>query len=271
MKISLTGGTGFLGSSFLKKVKSNKKIKLNILNRKTQSLFDKDSLQDFLKNSDVVVHLAGVSRSKSTEEIRKVNVDGTKNLLEAVHEYSPKAKFIFASSFQIYQAKDPFGKSKKEAEKLIEKYREEKGISAVILRFSNLYGIGGKPFHNSVINTFVSQIKNNELLTLDGEGKQKRDFLYITDAVEAIFLTSMMETEQRVFDICTGKLTSLVEVVDILKNFTKRKIEVYNSPLDVKISFSNTRSYEMAREYLGWSPKIDLTSGIKKLVDEYEL
>lgn len=272
MKISLTGATGFLGTVFRKSLSQKKEFSCSFFDRNKHSLSNPESLKSFVSDSNVVVHLAGVSRSASDKEIYDVNVLGTKNLLDAVERYSPKSHLIFASSFQVYEAKDSFGRSKKQAEDLINNYVNEKGFSATILRFSNLYGVGGKPFHNSVINTFAAQIKNHTPITLSGDGTQKRDFLYISDASSALLSSILVKTEGiRDFDICTGKLSSLVEVINLFESFTKQKVAVYNRPLDTRINFSSIRSFAKAKDSLGWSPKIDLRSGIKEMVKYYEI
>lgn len=272
MKISITGGTGFLGTDLRARLNENEDFSYSVLERRKHNLSRPESLKNFVSDSDVVVHLAGVSRSASEKEINEVNVLGTLNLLDAISRYSPKAHLIFASSFQAYEAMDSFGKSKKKAEILIKDRVNKNGLNATILRFSNLYGVGGKPFHNSVINTFAEQIKRKVPITLSGDGRQKRDFVYISDASEAILLVLLKKKEGlRELDICTGKLTSLLEVVRLFESFTKQKVAVYNRPLDTRINFSAVRSFEKAKESLGWSPKVDLALGIKKLIKYYEL
>ena len=185
MKVAITGASGFVGSYLLEALRKEK-ITFATFNHKKHDLFRPETLRDLVKDKDVIIHLAGVNRDDDLTNITKVNVLGTKGLLDAMLMYSPLAKLIFISSFQAYLQENIYGASKRNAEELIESYVNRSKLTAIILRFTNMYGPGSKPFYNSVIATFAHQIQKGEPIVINGDGEQKRDYLYITDGANAI-------------------------------------------------------------------------------------
>src|SRR3989344_3215110 len=185
INVAVTGADGFLGRHVVEKLKKESNIVLFLFDRSKQSLFRVNSLRQFLNKKDVIIHLAAVNRDNNSNLI-KVNCLGILGLLEGICKYSPNAKLIFSSSFQVYEKESMYGLSKKFAEELIEYYSKKNNIKSIILRIANIYGSGGKPFYNSAIATFVYQIKTGKPLIINGDGKQKRDYIHVTDVVDAI-------------------------------------------------------------------------------------
>lgn len=270
MKIVITGSTGFLGKHLAERLKKDK-IPFRVFDRERHNFFGISTLESLLKDCDVVVHLAGISRSKSNKEILRVNKEGAESLLNAICRFSPQAKIIFASSFQIYHPSNIYGKSKKEAEEAIEKTVKNSSIKAIILRFSNIYGAGGKPHHNSVISTFIHQIRHNKQLRVDGKGGQKRDFLYVDDAVGAIVKTIYFKGKDiEYFDICTGKLTSLRSVINMLRKYSAGPFEVkFVASETIEHHYRIRKNYAKAKKMLEWTPQVSIEEGLKKTVKLY--
>ncbi|KKS22997.1 MAG: NAD-dependent epimerase/dehydratase [Candidatus Roizmanbacteria bacterium GW2011_GWC2_41_7] len=159
--IAITGGSGFIGTFLVEKLKQ-RRVSYTLLNRKKHNLLYPNSLKDFVSSKDAIIHLAAKDKDSGLTEMMKTNIGGTMGLMGAIKQWNPSVKLIAASSFLVYIPEDAFGATKKAAEELIEEYGKQLPIKVAILRFSNIYGPGGKPFHNSVISTFVHLIKKGK-------------------------------------------------------------------------------------------------------------
>lgn len=267
LNVGVTGGSGFLGSNLIKKL-SEENIKFEVLDRSKNDLLNPQSLREFVEGKDVIIHLAGKNKDSSLTEMEKVNVFGTRSLMEAISKYNPSAKIIFASSFMIYIKEDTFGITKKKAEGEIDKY--SKKLKGIILRFSNIYGPGGKPFQNSVISTLTYKIKKREKIVVSGDGSQARDFLFIADAINAIIKAIYyIPRDIEYFDICTGKNTSINEVIQTLKSQVKRKVGVEYDASILNHLYNLNKTYLAAKEKLGWKPNTSLSSGLKMTLKSF--
>lgn len=261
MKIAITGSDGFLGSHL--RLSLEKDIDLIDFDKTKHSLFRSETLKSFLNDVDVVVHLAGANKDDNYG-LFKTNVMGTAGLLEGMKQFSPNARIVFSSSFQAYED-SAYGISKKLAEDVVKSFSKFYGIKSIILRISNIYGPGGKPFYNSVIATFVHLIKSNKPIMINGTGEQKRDYIYVDDVVSAIKKTiycsgSMSEN----FDICSEKLVSLNEIVGFLENDFKKEIKVEYNKEEVQQREEIERDCLHAKEKLKWRPLVDIEEGLRR-------
>ena len=218
----MTGGAGFIGRYCVKSF-LGKNFEVTIFDNFSNS--SKDKIQDLLdaggnlvrgditvrsevsnaiSGHDVVVHLAAkinVQDSIANPKLTKsVNVEGTKNLLEACKQ-NQITNFIAASSAAVYgDCKDsklhlsensninpisPYGESKLEMEKNIRIHSEKHDTNTVILRFFNIYGIGQSPEYAGVITKFLQKIKEGKSLEIYGDGLQTRDFVSIYDVIDS--------------------------------------------------------------------------------------
>lgn len=262
-RIAITGNEGFLGKHLTDSLRNKKNIELILLDRNKMSLFNPKTLGSFLKGVGVVIHLAGANRDSDFNLI-KTNLLGTVGLLEAIAKYSPKAKIIFSSSFQVYDEKSAYGLSKKLAEDAIESFSRIYKIRSIILRISNIYGKGGKPFYNSVIATFAYLIKNKKPIIINGTGEQKRDYIYVEDAVNAIVkaIDHSPSSACEYFDICSGRRTSINDIIDILKTKIAYKINItYNKGVE-EGGEPVLKKYTKAEEALNWHPEVDIEKGL---------
>jgi UDP-2-acetamido-2,6-beta-L-arabino-hexul-4-ose reductase len=270
MQVSVTGSSGFIGKHLIKRLKAEKGFKVKEFDREKNNLSDKKYLDSFVKGSDVIVHLAGANKG-TFYQLMETNIMGTKSLLDALADCSPNAHLVFASSFQVYSKDSVYGATKKIAENLINEYAGKRLIkSAINLRLANVYGSGGKPFYNSVIATMIHQIFNNQEIQISGDGKQKRDYIHVDDIVDLIIKSLEFKKNGSItVDICTGKLTSLNKILDVLKQ---------NTNLAVKLKYVEThykdvpikKNFHVAKSLFGWEPKVILEQGLSNLVKNYE-
>lgn len=284
LKIGITGASGFIGSHLLNAFKKNK-LSFSCLDNKDNPLESVEKLKKFVSDKQMIFHLAAVHRD-SNEELVKINSLGTVNLLTAMSQYGPKnAKIIFSSSFQVYENKFAmngitensnldyssfYGLSKIFAEKAIEIYCRKYKLKGIVFRLSNVYGYGSKPFHYSAIATFLNLAKDNKQLTVDGDGEQKRDFVFIEDVVQSFLKTiKFVPNNFEVFNICSGKLVSINDVIRILGRVSKHKLIVnYNNNFDK--SYPLKGSFKKAERLLGWKPRADFEKELKQLYFSYE-
>ena len=290
MKILVTGGAGFIGKHLVKYLldKGNTiTIFDNFSNSEEKSLEyyiksgvkivngDIRKFDEILKETedqDVLIHLAAkISVSQSIlnpSETFDVNVDGTKNVLEACKKNYVK-KIIIASSAAVYgegssgmklieSAKtnpiSPYGKSKLKMEQEIEKNNK---IDCVILRFFNIFGIGQTPEYAGVITKFIEMISSNKPLEIFGDGMQTRDFVSINDVVESIY-DAIKNGKNGTYNIASGKAITINELAKFMISLSKKGLEIHHiSEKHGDIRYSEA-DISLAKSKIGYVPKLGL-------------
>jgi UDP-glucose 4-epimerase len=281
MKVVITGSSGFIGSHLIHALKQLKTIEVCPFQQGVHSLFDPDTLKPLLGESRIVYHLAGANRA-APHELMGVNVIGTLNMLEAMRQVADAdVRLVFLSSFQVYRpAPEPFmvdesfplgpeslyGVSKKMAEELISFY----GLPSIIFRPSNIYGPGCRPYYNSVISTFCDLMVKGKPLTLKGTGEQSRDFIYVSDVVKAMVqVVEYQVSGVEVFNLCSGRLITLNEVIDALTDIAGRKSEIVKNAVPQDYRFLRGNSGKAKREF-NWSPAVYLREGLEQTYRWFE-
>lgn len=178
-KILVTGSKGFIGKNLV--------ARLSYLGY-TPLSFDlgqsEEELAFFVKESDFIVHLAGINRPLTTEEFYDGNVNFTKKLLDLVEAEGRKTPLLFSSSTQAEKDND-YGKSKRMAEEQIREFSLRNKSDAYIYRFYNVYGKWCRPSYNSVIATWCYNISHDIPIEIN-EAAPPIDFVYIDDVVDNI-------------------------------------------------------------------------------------
>ena len=281
MKAVITGSSGFIGSHLIHALKQLKTIEVCPFQQGVHSLFDPDTLKPLLGKSRMVYHLAGANRA-APHELMGVNVIGTLNVLEAMRQVADAdVKLVFLSSFQVYRPtpepvmvdesfpREPeslYGVSKKMAEELISFY----GLPSIIFRPSNIYGPRCRPYYNSVISTFCDLMVKGKPLTLNGTGEQARDFIYVSDVVKAMVQAVEYQVSGvEIFNLCSGKLTTLNEVIDALTDIAGRKSEIVKNAVPQDYRFLRGSSRKAKREF-NWSPQTGLREGLEQTYRWFE-
>jgi UDP-glucose 4-epimerase len=291
MKWLITGGAGFIGVNLVKYLNCLNEEVIVVDSLITSSkrnsdyvkyntnFIEKDiinpSVFDGLK-ADVVVHLAahaGVLDSINDPLYDcNTNIIGTINALNCA--VCNNAKFIFSSSGAVLGDQvppvhenmkpnpvSPYGVSKMSAEAYCCVYRKCYNLDATILRFSNVYGPWSEA-KNSVVPKFIKQKCVNKPLTIYGDGKQIRDYIYVDDIVKIIVKCSS-EVKGELFQIGTGIGTSTNDLASLIST----NIEYLpGSQFEVKTNYTKIDKVE---KMLGWHPNINLQEGIKKTLEWY--
>jgi len=229
---------------------------------------------------EVAVHLAGHTRvleSLSHPALNfEINATGTFNVLEACRHAGVK-KVIFASTGgavlgeqeqpvhegMLPRPISPYGASKLVGEAYCSAFFGSYGLNTVALRFSNVYG--PYSYHKgSVVAAFFRNLRQKDPIVIYGDGEQTRDFVYVGDLVEAILLADGNETPGEVFQIASGRETSLRTLVDTMKDvLPELTFDVRYEPARTGEVLRNYASIEKARRLLHFSPKTSLGDGLR--------
>jgi len=294
MKISVTGSGGFIGSHSVEgfRNKSYEVIPLGIIDSKwIRDIIKADITNSedikrvlLLERPDVVFHCAGkVNRAGGLDvpfEDLMVNVGGTINILEGMRKIDCN-KIIFTSSSTLYgdthyqSAKEthkktpllPYSLNKLLSEEYIKFYSRLYGIKYVILRYARVYG--PRQYHNAtkgVPTIFIDDILRGERPKVYGDGSQTRDFVYISDVVEANIMA--LSWENKTVNIATQTEVSALELLNIIKRILKS---------DIEPEFLPKRKYDLERflvdislaKELGWKPKVSLEEGLTETINWY--
>jgi len=305
MRVLVTGGAGFIGSNMVDEL-VRKHIRVRVLDNlavgRLENLAESSSsgLVEFLKGDvtikadvekavkgvDAVFHGAAlVSIPQSLREpalVQKVNAEGTINLLEACRRFDVK-RFVYASSCSVYgQAKvpihedsplkplSPYAASKLSAELYCEVYWRVYGLRTTSLRYFNVYGprqTGSQ--YSGVISIFAKRILKNKSPVIYGDGKQTRDFIYVTDVVEANMLAlAKRKVEGEAFNIASGKSTSINRLAKTMLRLTgKQNLEPTHTnarPGDILHSQADISKASMR---LGYRARTTLEEGLRCTLD----
>ncbi|MEM0128434.1 MAG: NAD-dependent epimerase/dehydratase family protein [Thermoplasmatales archaeon] len=293
--ILVTGGAGFIGSNVVNELmKENEVVVLdnlhtgkldNIKNAMSNGVkFIKSDAKDVLnlkEKFDVVFHLGFYSSSPMYNK-NPFLVGEVINGMTAVLEYCRKndSQLVFSSTSSIYNGIEPphredcipkvtdyYTEARLASERLGELYYKLHGVNVAAMRFFSVYGYNdaGKGQYANLITQFLLEIKNDRQPVIYGNGEQRRDFIFVTDVVDALIKASSTRGF-RVYNVGTGISYSLNEVVEKLDRALNKNIKAKYVPMPVK-NYVNITQADMARskEELGFVPKIDVDHGIELL------
>ncbi|GAB6991494.1 NAD-dependent epimerase/dehydratase family protein [Paenibacillus pini] len=292
--VVVTGGAGFIGSHLVKGL-IKQQYKVHVIDNLATGYQDRVHaeaelhVQDIRSSEtwaticqikpDTVFHLA--AQADVQQSIKEpwldmdTNVGGTLNMLGACRAASVR-KFIFASTSAVYgnlqrdilHEDDPtsplsfYGLSKLTAERYIDLYEQLFGLSYTILRFANVYGPGQTAKgEGGVIAIFMNQLHQDLPLTINGDGEQTRDFVYVQDVVQALIKAAELK-DSDTLHVSTALRTSVNRLVELLQYCHGSHIPVIHRQHqsgDIQHScLSNTKT----KANLSWNPAYTIESGI---------
>jgi len=291
--ILITGGSGFIGSKIVQKLLTNKSLKIKLITR-NQLDYSQDNI-DYIKcdltdisslkilngigKVDYVIFLAAKMPDPSISDNVEVNLK--QNFFSALNfiNFLPDklSGFIFISSIDVYgypvynpiDEKHPtnpstyYGASKLSSEKFLKIALYKKQIPLTILRLSQVYGPGEPKL--KAIPKFIDLMANeNTSPIIFGNGSDIRDYLFVDDAANAIIM-AMISNMPGVYNIGTGKGTSINNVVEIINTILGTKIKPIYKPR-VKEEYGSIIDISLAKKTFGYQPSIDFPEGIKKQI-----
>ena len=290
--VLVTGGAGFVGANLVRTL-LKRGYTVRVLDNFSSGnraylagldldivegdILDRAAVDAAVAGTDGIVHLAaqtGVPGSiQDPMRDCQLNVVGTLNMLEAAR-LAGTQRFVFASSNAPLGKQpppatedkaplpiSPYGASKLAGEGYCLAYHGSWGLGTVALRFANLYG----PYSahkNSVVAKFIKDIQSTGTITIDGDGLQTRDFIYVGDLCEAVVLALGSDIGGEVFQIATGIETSIRALADQIEACMDVDLAVqYGSTRqgDIRKNYSRV---DKAKEQLGWEPQIALDEGL---------
>jgi len=229
IKIGITGQEGFIGTHLYNFLGLNKEVKLIDFSKsffKTQKL-----LQNFVKQCDVIVHLAAMNRHNDPLVIYDTNVLLVQQLIDAMEKEKVNPHILFSSSTQE-EKYNHYGNSKKEGRKLLSKWAAKNKATFTGLIIPNVFGPFGNPFYNSVIATFSHQLTHNEIPKINVDGNLK--LIYVNELVEKIQKIINEKISNPEYNI---PFTYEIKVSEILKLLESYKQTYFNK--NIFPSFQN--------------------------------
>lgn len=235
---------------------------------------------------DVVHHLAGaINLRRSIDDPlfkKSMNVLGrTSGILEACRLNGAR-KIIFASSGgAVYENAHTvptpedyeshpvslYGIANLLAEKYIEAYHRKFNIEYVLLRLGNVYG--PRQWATGIIPTLITNLANRQSPVIYGDGRQTRDFVYVSDVVEAM-KAAAHENIIGIFNVGSGKETSLNEVYDMLKDLLGSYVAPTYQPPVRQEAMRSAVDIAKIKQAIHWAPAVDLREGLKNTAASFQ-
>jgi nucleoside-diphosphate-sugar epimerase len=297
--ILVTGGGGFIGSNLVKTlIKDGNNITVldNFISGYRENLKDLSikliegdirnikSVEDAMKGNEIVFHLAASVGNKRSIDFplidAEINVIGTLNILETARKFGIK-KVVISSSAGIFgelktipikedhpiEPDSPYGCTKLCEEKLGLSYAKLYDMNVICLRYFNVYGPNQRfDAYGNVIPIFVFRMLKNEPITIYGDGEQTRDFVNVNDVVQANIKAAESIGISGAFNIASGSRVTINKLVELITEDYKSTIIEHTIERlgDVKHSLADI---SLAKEKIGYIPKVDLIEGIKEYVE----
>ena len=240
---------------------------------------------------DVVYHLAGkthVGESFSEPALfTKVNVVGTRNVLDAVWKSSPEALTVLVSSSDVYgiiekadlpvhelhrvNPQSPYAASKLEAEHVAHELIRERSQKVVIVRPFNHIGPGQAPSFvvPALASRLIEAAQNERSTIVVGDLSTRRDFLDVRDVVRAYRLLALLGTPGETYNVASGHDVAIADIANELRNMVAPSVEfVRDESLFRPSDIPEIRGdFSKLRNTTGWEPKVSLAQTLKDVVD----
>jgi len=299
----ITGGAGFIGSHLAHSlVELGQKVTVldDLSGGNLENLADIQDKIHFIKGNicnitditaatvgvDYVLHHAAlVSVAESMENPQKatqININGTQNVLEASLKNGVK-RVVFASSSAVYgnspdlpykettptDCQSPYAWSKQAGAELCQLYTKAYGLETVSLRYFNVFGTRQNPnsAYAAVIAKFMQLAAENKPLGIDWDGLQSRDFVHVSDVVQANLLAAQKGVPGEIYNVAGGHTYTLLELADTIEKVSGRKLERVSRPKrpgDVHESSADISKIQA----LGFVPKVTLEQGLAQMWTE---
>jgi UDP-N-acetylglucosamine 4-epimerase len=305
----VTGGAGFIGSNLcdaltgmgyavrcLDDLSTGKQENIDFLSDRKNYTFIKGDIRDLdtcmkaCEGVDFVLHQAAWGSVPRSIEMpllyEEINIRGTLNMMEAARQCGVK-KFVYASSSSVYgdhpvlpkvegeegNLLSPYALTKRADEEYGKLYHKLYGLDTYGMRYFNVFGRRQDPdgAYAAVIPKFIRQLLHDEAPTINGDGKQSRDFTYIDNVIEANLKACLApgEAAGNAFNIAYGGREYLIDIYyDLCKALGKTIEPKFGPDRAGDIKHSNA-DISKARKLLGYEPEYDFAKGIALAIDWY--
>jgi UDP-glucose 4-epimerase len=299
MRVLVTGGSGFIGSHVVDKLRArgHEPVIYDLrpspwhsgaagaespVDTVLGSITDREALERALHSCDAVAHLAAVADVNDVhaepEDAERVNARGTVAVLEACRRAGVK-RVVYASTIWVYSDTESdtvdedtllpppshlYTSTKLAGELYCKSYQELYGIDYTILRFGIPYGPRAR--EAAVIPAFVNKAFRGEPLTLSGDGMQSRRFVYVEDLADGVALGLDDIATNRVYNLVSDENVTIKQIAELVQEIVGNTEIVYTparpGDLGTKIV-----SGERARAELGWTARTPFAEGVRKYVE----
>lgn len=226
LKIGITGQAGFIGThlfNFLGLQEAVYRIPFE-----KEFFQDKQQLQRFVKDCDVIVHLAALNRHNDPQVIYQTNTGLVQQLIDAMEAENVMPHVIFSSSTQE-ERDNVYGKSKKECRGLFTRWAEKNKALFTGLVIPNVFGPFGNPYYNSVIATFSHQLTHNETPKIDIDGTIK--LIYVGELIAGIWEIIKEKRSHPYFPLSPTSEAKVSEILNLLVNYKNKYFENHTFPI----------------------------------------
>lgn len=306
----VTGGAGFIGSNLCEAIlKLGYKVKclddLSTGKQENVDMFMNNPNYTFIKGDikeldvcmkacedvDYVLNQAAWGSVPRSIEMPLFycanNIQGTLNMLEAARQNGVK-KFVYASSSSVYGDEpnlpkcegregnllSPYAVSKRADEEWAKQYTKHYGLDTYGMRYFNVFGRRQDPdgAYAAVIPKFIKMLLNDEQPTINGDGKQSRDFTYIENVIEANLKACLASSEAagQAFNIAYGGREYLIDIYHTLTKALGKDIEPKFGPDRAGDIKHSNADISKAKEFLGYYPEYDFARGLGEAIEWYK-
>jgi UDP-glucose 4-epimerase len=298
MKYVVTGGAGFIGSNITKKLVERGDIVTVIDNMNTgkeknlESVVDKinfvkgdvldtEMLESITKDVDGVFHQAALASVQDSfdepDEYHNVNVNGTENILKLSKKYG--FKVVYASSSSVYgnpiripikesdekNPINPYAETKLKKEVLAIEY-SKMGVRVIGLRYFNVFGKGQSKEYAGVLKLFLERIRDKLPPKINGDGTQFRDFVHVSDVVNANLMSMDSDITHEFFNVGTNTAITIIDLAKTIIRYSGLNIEpIFGPALDGDVHQTKA-NIDLIKKKISWEPSIMLVDWIKDIV-----
>ncbi|MGI8572879.1 MAG: NAD-dependent epimerase/dehydratase family protein [Solirubrobacteraceae bacterium] len=293
MRVLVTGGSGFIGSHVVDKLRArgHEPVIYDLrpspwhergsVDTVLGSITDREALERALHSCDAVAHLAAVADVNDVhaepEDAERVNARGTVTVLEAARRAGVK-RIVYASTIWVYsdceqEAVDEdtllpapshlYTSTKLAGELYCKAYQELYGIDYTILRFGIPYGPRAR--EAAVIPAFVGNALRGEPLTLAGDGGQSRRFVYVEDLADGVALGVEEQAANRVYNLASDENVTIKQIAETVKELLGN-VEIVYTPARPGDFGGKVVCSERARKELGWTAGTPFHEGVRRYV-----
>ena len=304
-KILVTGGAGFIGSHvvdlfidqgyevvIVDDLSTGRASNLNPAAKFYQVDIRSPQLRDVFEaeKPDYVSHHAAqmdVRRSVAQPLFdADINILGSINLLEIAKEFQIKRFIYISTGGAVYGEPETlpcdeshpinpicqYGASKHTVEHYLYMYYVNYDLKYTVLRYPNVFGPRQDPHGEAgVVAIFTGRMLAGESVTINGDGEQTRDFVYVGDCAQANLLAVTIDHEPGIYNLGWGRPTSINEICSVLVDITDYSLPVQYGPAKVGETRHIYLDASKAKKDLGWLPTVTLEEGLEKTVGYFKV